>query len=94
MKATKQKKASCGDWHRTWGLGSTLLGTLTKGSQPGIYVWTGKSQGRHGQVYKTRHQIIFKYNPPEGFEILENPKDGRLPDSRDVLKAINELESA
>lgn len=94
MKAAKVIQVECSDWHRTWGLGTNKIGKLSRGDSPGTYVWTGHQQGRHGQVYMRRHSIVFREMPEgslERFEIITNEKDGRLPDYRDIDKAITEL---
>ena len=83
---------ACGDWYRTWGLGTNKLGKLTKGELEGIYIWKGHQQGRHGQKYTKKYSITFKYlGENEGIEILTNESGYSLPDYRDIFEAIRIL---
>jgi hypothetical protein len=85
----KSNSVQCGDWYRTWGMGTSLIGKLKKGELEGTYIWRGHSQGRHGQIHCKPYNITFKVTGEN--EYLREDGDGRLPDSRDVFKAIEQL---
>lgn len=92
MKTKALTKVSCGDWHRSWGMGTNKIGDLRRGTQDDIFVWTGHAQGRHGQKLTKRYSVTFRAND-EGrvTEILDNQSGNSLPDYRDIQRAISQL---
>lgn len=86
------KNTGCGDWYRSWGLGTNKIGKLYATETPGTYLWKGHSQGRHGQVWNKRSQILFSVANGE-ITILERKGGAGLPDHRDVLESVRILET-
>lgn len=88
--ATSKKiitKVPCSDWGLTWGLGTTLIGRLQILS-PDTFVWRGKSQGRHGQVYRDRIKTEFTY---DGENIVYTSGSRTLPTWSETKKSIDML---
>jgi hypothetical protein len=83
-----KKKINCGDWHLTWGMSTTLIGKLEQ-IDDHTFVWRGKSQGRHGQVWWKGAKITFNFKN-EDITITSINK-GRLPKESELRKSINEL---
>lgn len=82
------KKVSCGDWHLSWGFGTTKIGNLYKLSD-NIYLWKGHSQGRHGQVWNKGAYSTFSVKD-NNINTIETNNLG-FPKTSEVLKAVEEL---
>lgn len=86
-----KSKVACSDWHLSWGLGTNKIGKLEK-LDGNKYRWTGRAQGRHGQILMSRYTVEFLF-VSENEEIVKcagfeyNP----LPQKSEVLKAIKLL---
>jgi len=90
----KAKRVPCSDWHLGWGLGGmNKLGNLTKDDKD-VYVWTGHSQGRHGQTWNKGAKLVFTYNNGEakGFHLIDIiSQKGFHPIVSELINSINEL---
>ncbi len=85
------KKVGCGDWHRSWGLGTNHIGKLAV-LDNGYFLWFGHCQGRHGQTWGKGQQVLFSLDEATGgFTVIDRVKDGTLPDVRDVRNAVTQL---
>jgi len=83
------KKTGCGDWYRTWGLGTNKVGHLhieLVEHCPVNFVWKGHCQGRHGQVWNKRSKTRFIL-----FEDKVKVIGEIYPSHEDVVNAMNIL---
>lgn len=87
-------KTSCSDWHRGWGIGYTAIGILYTTDYPDQYLWKGRNQGRHGQIWNRGTSILFRVSQDgESFEVIERKGKGGLPFHPDVKKSIETLKT-
>lgn len=83
----------CGDWHRSWGLGTNKIGKLYRiDKETKTYLWKGYCQGRHGQTWNLNTRILFHVDFDKNtFNVLESNKKCSLPDIMDVREAVERL---
>lgn len=85
------KSVNCSDWMRGWGFGGDdHIGKLYKNGE-NSYEWIGIRQGRHNNIIRGKHKIIFKVLENGTFEFDAANKTNWLPDRRDVNEAIRIL---
>ena len=87
-------KTACSDWHRGWGIGYNTIGTLHTTEVDDQYLWKGRNQGRHGQIWNRGTSILFKVSQDgESFDIIERKGKGFLPFRDDVKRSIQTLKT-
>jgi hypothetical protein len=88
---SKVLKTDCGDWHRSWGIGTNHIGTLELDEVNNQFIWKGHQQGRHGQQWNRGQVIHFTVNDDQINITYKKHDYSRLPQKEDVMAAVTTL---
>ena len=78
------KTINCGDWHLGWGFGGNdKIGKLSTDDDK-VFIWRGRSQGRHGQKWNRNASCSFNLKDGK-VNIIESK--GSLPRNTELVKS-------
>lgn len=84
---------SCGDWHLSWGFGTTNLGRLYWNNVDKYYIYRGHNQGRHGQKWNLNKEIHFTIIDTNNVNIIWDNNKGSLPQYSELFKSIEQIKT-
>lgn len=87
MNNIKTISVSCGDWHLGWGYGGhDKIGKLSFNPETNQFIWSGSSQGRHGQKWNAGAVLVMNKDLKVVSSKGGHPAWGEIMAAIDLLK--------